>query len=105
MDADHAVSESEVPVTDIGLSVIAEATALHTGDDDALVASEDNLHEVVDNAIDEPLTEQQEQVVDALAASAGSIAAGLAAVVSKETGKPVSAVLGAAAQALEAHRD
>jgi hypothetical protein len=100
---DQHPRHSDDPADDaaqLGLAIVGEAAALHDGDDDAVAASEDNLHDVVDSLIDEPLTERQEQVVDSLAASGAALTAGLAGAVAADQDRPVEDVLAAAARSV-----
>ncbi|WP_066516316.1 hypothetical protein [Curtobacterium ammoniigenes] len=90
----------EQDAVDLGLALVGEASALHSGDMEAVVASEDNLREVVDELVDEPLTERQEEVVETLAASGASLTAGLAGAVSIEQQRPVGDVLRGASRSI-----
>lgn len=95
----------------LGLVVVGEAAALHSGDDDSLDASEENIRETIDSMVDEPLTDRQEQVVERLAAAGGTLTAGLSGALAAKTGNSVDSVLEGAArsvvwqQRLAAERD
>lgn len=96
----------EQDAVELGLALVGEASALHAGDTEAVVASEENLRDVVDGLIDEPLTERQEEVVETLAASGAALTAGLAGAVAIDQQRPVSAVLsGAARSVVMQHRN
>jgi hypothetical protein len=82
----------------LGLVVIGEAAALQSGDEEALDASEQNIRETVDELVDEPLTDRQEEVVERLASAGGSIAAGLSGALAIETGREPGEVLEGAAR-------
>lgn len=84
----------------LGLAVVGEASALHDGGVDSLVAAEENLRDTVDELIDEPLTDRQEQVVEALAVSSASLTAGLAGAVAVEQDRAVGEVLEGAARSI-----
>ncbi|WIB77109.1 DUF5304 family protein [Curtobacterium sp. MCPF17_002] len=84
----------------LGLVVVGEAAALHSGDDAALDASEQNIREVIDEMIDEPLTERQEQVVERLAAAGGTLTAGLSGALAAQSGRSVDDVLSGAARSV-----
>lgn len=82
----------------LGLAMVGEATAMTTGDEDAFRASEDNLREVVDELVDEPLTPRQEEVVETLGAMGGSLTAGLGSALAHEQERePAEVLRGAAA--------
>lgn len=82
----------------LGLVVIGEAAALQSGDEEALDASERNIRETVDELVDEPLTDRQEEVVERLAGAGGSIAAGLSGALAVQTGREPGEVLEGAAR-------
>lgn len=95
----------EGEATELGLAVIAEATAVKLQDPAALDASSDNLRDTVDDLVDVPLTQRQEEVVESLASVSGALTAGLAARVAREGEKEPEAVLSEAALRLLAARD
>lgn len=84
----------------LGLVVVGEAAALHSGDDAALDASEQNIRDTIDEMIDEPLTERQEQVVERLAAAGGTLTAGLSGALAAQTGRSVDDILEGAARSV-----
>lgn len=84
----------------LGLVVVGEAAALHSGDDAALDASEQNIRDTIDEMIDEPLTERQEQVVERLAAAGGTLTAGLSGALAAQTGRSVDEPLEGAARSV-----
>jgi len=84
----------------LGLVVVGEAAALHSGDEAALDASEENIRETIDELIDEPLTERQEQVVERLAAAGGTLTAGLSGALAARSGRSVDEVLEGAARSV-----
>lgn len=84
----------------LGLVVVGEAAALHSGDEAALDASEHNIRDTIDELIDEPLTERQEQVVERLAAAGGTLTAGLSGALAAQTGHSVDDVLEGAARSV-----
>ncbi len=84
----------------LGLVVVGEAAALHSGDESALDASEENIRETIDELVDEPLTERQEEVVERLAAAGGTLTAGLSGALAAQTGRDVEDVLGGAARSV-----
>jgi hypothetical protein len=101
------MSEHETPASDpvadasaLGLAVVGGATAVHTGDTDAVVAAEDNLRDAVDELVDEPLTDRQQEVVEALASASSGLTAGLAGEVAVDQDRPVSSVLQGAARSI-----
>ncbi|WP_144711311.1 hypothetical protein [Curtobacterium pusillum] len=111
MTDEHDSPRPEDDAARLGLVVVGEAAALHSGDDAALDASEQNIRDTIDEMIDEPLTERQEQVVERLAAAGGTLTAGLSGALAAQTGKSVDDVLEGAArsvvwqQRLAAERD
>lgn len=84
----------------LGLVVVGEANALLAGDEEALDASTENIHETVDELVDEPLTPRQEEVVERLAAAGGSLTAGLAGALAARTDHGPEDVLEGAARSL-----
>jgi hypothetical protein len=84
----------------LGLVVVGEAAALHSGDESTLDASEDNIRETIDELVDEPLTPRQEEVVERLAAAGGTLTAGLSGALAAQTGRPVDEVLEGAARSV-----
>jgi hypothetical protein len=96
-DRDHDIVDD---ATQLGLAVVAEATALQSGDERNIEAAEDNLRDTVDGLIDEPLTERQGDVVETLAASSAAIAAGLAGSLAADQDRPVGEVLEGAARSI-----
>jgi hypothetical protein len=84
----------------LGLVVVGEAAALHSGDDAALDASEQNIREVIDEMIDEPLTPRQEEVVERLASAGGTLTAGLSGALAAQSGRSVDQILEGAARSV-----
>lgn len=84
----------------LGLVVVGEAAALHSGDDAALDASEQNIRDTIDEMIDEPLTDRQERVVERLAAAGGTLTAGLSGALAAQTGRSVDEILEGAARSV-----
>jgi hypothetical protein len=84
----------------LGLAVIAEATAMSSGDVAMVEASEANLKETVDTFVDQPLTERQEEVFETLGAMGGSITAGLGAALAHAQGREPEEVLSGAAASI-----
>ncbi|KQO61304.1 hypothetical protein [Curtobacterium sp. Leaf261] len=84
----------------LGLAVIAEATAMSSGDLAMVEASEANLKDTVDTLVDEPLTERQEEVFETLGAMGGSITAGLGSALAHAQGREPEAVLSGAAASI-----
>ncbi|WP_420368842.1 hypothetical protein [Curtobacterium sp. L1-20] len=84
----------------LGLVVVGEAAALHSGDDAALDASEQNIRDTIDELVDEPLTERQEEVVERLAAAGGTLTAGLSGALAAQTGRSVDDLLEGAARSV-----
>lgn len=96
-------NEAQRPEDDaarLGLVVVGEAAALHSGDEAALDASEQNIRDTVDEMIDEPLTARQEQVVERLASAGGTLTAGLSGALAAQTGRSVDDVLEGAARSV-----
>ncbi len=73
---------------------------MHSGDDAALDASEQNIRDTVDELVDEPLTERQEEVLERLAAAGGTLTAGLSGALAAQTGRSVDDVLEGAARSV-----
>ncbi|GAA1493625.1 hypothetical protein [Curtobacterium herbarum] len=84
----------------LGLVVVGEASALQSGDEEALNASEANIRDAVDELVDEPLTPRQEEVVARLAQAGGTLTAGLSGALAAQTGHPVEDVLEGAARSI-----
>lgn len=84
----------------LGLAIVGQATAMTTGDPEAVVASEENLHELVDDMVDQPLTEQQEEIVAVLGAMSGSLGAGLAGALADEQDREPAEILSDAASSI-----
>jgi hypothetical protein len=84
----------------LGLVVVGEASALLSGDEDALDASTANIHDTIDDLVDEPLTERQEEVVERLTSAGGSLTAGLAGALAAKTDREPGEVLEGAARSL-----
>lgn len=84
----------------LGLVVVGEAAALHSGDEAALDASEQNIRDTIDEMIDEPLTERQEEVVERLAAAGGTLTAGLSGALAAQSGRSVDDILEGAARSV-----
>jgi hypothetical protein len=84
----------------LGLVVVGEASALHSGDGASLDASEENIRETIDELVDVPLTDRQEQVVERLAQAGGTLTAGLSGAVAARTGTSVDDVLEGAARSV-----
>ncbi|MGA1811415.1 MULTISPECIES: hypothetical protein [unclassified Frondihabitans] len=87
-------------LTQAGLVVIAEATALHDDDPVVIDAARENLLDTVDELVDEPLTPRQEEVVEAISIAAGTLTAGLSGALASVREKPVADVLTGAAATL-----
>ncbi len=100
MTGEHAHHRPEDDAARLGLVVIGEAAALHAGDDTSLDASEQNIRDTVDDLVDEPLTERQEEVVERLAAAGGTLTAGLSGALAATTDRSVDDVLGGAARSV-----
>jgi len=84
----------------LGLVVVGEAAALHSGDEAALDASEQNIRDTIDEMIDEPLTARQEEVVERLAAAGGTLTAGLSGALAAQSGRSVDDILEGAARSV-----
>ncbi|MDP4334430.1 hypothetical protein Q7F20_13705 [Curtobacterium sp. A7_M15] len=100
MNDEHEGQRPEDDAARLGLVVVGEAAALHSADDAALDASERNIRDTVDEMIDEPLTERQEQVVERLASAGGTLTAGLSGALAAQTGRSVDEVLEGAARSV-----
>lgn len=100
MNDENGSNRPEDDAARLGLVVVGEAAALHSGDEAALDASEDNIRETVDDLVDEPLTQRQEEVVQRLASAGGTIAAGLSGALAAQTERSVDDVLAGAARAV-----
>jgi len=111
MTDEHDSPRPEDDAARLGLVVVGEAAALHSGDDAVLDASEENIRDTVDDLVDEPLTPRQEEVVERLAAAGGTLTAGLSGALAARSGSSVDDVLAGAArsvvwqQRLAAERD
>jgi len=84
----------------LGLVVVGEAAALHSGDEAALDASEQNIRDTIDEMIDEPLTERQEEVVERLVSAGGTLTAGLSGALAAQAGRSVDDILEGAARSV-----
>ncbi|PYY32897.1 hypothetical protein DEJ16_15170 [Curtobacterium sp. MCJR17_055] len=84
----------------LGLVVVGEAAALQSGDEAAMDASEANIRETVDELVDVPLTERQEEVVERLAQAGGTLTAGLSGALAARAGNSVDDVLEGAARSI-----
>lgn len=73
---------------------------MHSGDEAALDASEQNIRDTVDELVDEPLTQRQEEVLERLAAAGGTLTAGLSGALAAQTGRSVDDVLEGAARSV-----
>ncbi|MFJ3322216.1 MULTISPECIES: hypothetical protein [unclassified Curtobacterium] len=100
MTDEHEGQRPEDDAARLGLVVVGEAAALHSGDEAALDASEQNIRDTIDEMIDEPLTERQEQVVERLASAGGTLTAGLSGALAAQTGRSVDDVLEGAARSV-----
>ncbi|WP_439692779.1 hypothetical protein ACRQ4B_00495 [Curtobacterium sp. SP.BCo] len=100
MTDEHEAQRPEDDAARLGLVVVGEAAALHSGDEAALDASEQNIRDTVDEMIDEPLTARQEQVVERLASAGGTLTAGLSGALAAQTGRSVDDVLEGAARSV-----
>lgn len=99
-DTDDQQYDARDDATRLGLAVIGEAAALHEADTESVSASEANLRDSVDELIDEPLTERQQDVVETLGTSSAALTAGLAGAVAIEQDRPVGEVLAGAARSI-----
>jgi hypothetical protein len=84
----------------LGLAMVGEATAMTVGDEEAFRVSEENLRDVVDELIDEPLTPRQEEVVETIGAMGASLTAGLSSALAHAQDRDPSEVLGGAAASI-----
>lgn len=100
MNAEGQPRRPEQDATELGLAVIAEATANGSFDPELESAAEENLVETVDSLVDQPLTERQTEVVASLAGVSGSITAGLTEALAAQQNRPVEEILGTTAKAL-----
>jgi len=100
MTDEHEGQRPEDDAARLGLVVVGEAAALHSGDEAALDASEQNIRDTIDEMIDEPLTPRQEQVVERLASAGGTLTAGLSGALAAQTGRSVDDVLEGAARSV-----
>lgn len=100
MTDEHRTPRPEDDAARLGLVVVGEAAALHSGDEAALDASEQNIRDTIDEMVDEPLTARQEQVVERLASAGGTLTAGLSGALAAQTGRSVDEVLEGAARSV-----
>ncbi|WP_139196417.1 MULTISPECIES: hypothetical protein [unclassified Curtobacterium] len=100
MTDEQSTSRPEDDAARLGLVVVGEAAALHSGDEAALDASEQNIRDTVDELVDEPLTQRQEEVLERLAAAGGTLTAGLSGALAAQTGRSVDDVLEGAARSV-----
>lgn len=100
MTDEHEAQRPEDDAARLGLVVVGEAAALHSGDEAALDASEQNIRDTIDEMIDEPLTPRQEQVVERLASAGGTLTAGLSGALAAQTGRSVDDILEGAARSV-----
>lgn len=100
MTDENARHRPEEDAARLGLVVVGEAAALQSGDEAALDASMENIRETIEDMIDEPLTERQEEVVERLASAGGTLTAGLSGALAAQTGRPVDDVLEGAARSI-----
>lgn len=100
MTDEHESHRPEEDAARLGLVVVGEAAALHSGDESALDASEENIRETVDGMVDQPLTDRQEEVVQRLASAGGTLTAGLSGALAAQTGRSVDDVLEGAARSI-----
>jgi hypothetical protein len=100
MTDENARHRPEEDAARLGLVVVGEAAALQSGDEGALDASMENIRETIDDMVDEPLTERQEEVVERLASAGGTLTAGLSGALAGQTGRPVDDVLEGAARSI-----
>ncbi|WP_123680018.1 hypothetical protein [Curtobacterium sp. PhB115] len=100
MTDEHRTPRPEDDAARLGLVVVGEAAALHSGDEAALDASEQNIRDTIDEMIDEPLTPRQEQVVERLAAAGGTLTAGLSGALAAQAGRTVDDILEGAARSV-----
>ncbi|MBF4587662.1 hypothetical protein [Curtobacterium sp. VKM Ac-2887] len=100
MTDEHRTPRPEDDAARLGLVVVGEAAALHSGDEAALDASEQNIRDTIDEMIDEPLTPRQEQVIERLASAGGTLTAGLSGALAAQTGRSVDDILEGAARSV-----
>ncbi|WIE64467.1 hypothetical protein DEI99_014725 [Curtobacterium sp. MCLR17_036] len=100
MTDEQSTPRPEDDAARLGLVVVGEAAALHSGDEAALDASEQNIRDTVDELVDEPLTQRQEEVLERLAAAGGTLTAGLSGALAAQTGRSVDDVLEGAARSV-----
>ena len=100
MTDDHRTPRPEDDAARLGLVVVGEAAALQSGDEAALDASEQNIRDTIDELVDEPLTQRQEEVVERLAAAGGTLTAGLSGALAAQSGRSVDDVLEGAARSV-----
>lgn len=100
MSDEQGSNRPEEDAARLGLVVVGEAAALHSGDESALDASEENIRETVEDLVDEPLTPRQEEVVQRLASAGGTLTAGLSGALAAQTGRSVDDVLEGAARSI-----
>ncbi|MFJ4297424.1 hypothetical protein [Curtobacterium sp. NPDC089689] len=100
MTEEHAHHRPEDDAARLGLVVVGEAAALHAGDDASLDASEQNIRDTVDDLVDEPLTDRQEEIVERLASAGGTLTAGLSGALAAQTERSVDDVLEGAARSV-----
>ena len=100
MTDEHDSPRPEDDAARLGLVVVGEAAALHSGDDAALDASEQNIIDTIDDLVDEPLTERQEEVVQRLASAGGTLTTGLSGALAARSGRSVDDVLEGAARSV-----
>ncbi|MFK4484470.1 MULTISPECIES: hypothetical protein [unclassified Curtobacterium] len=100
MTDEHRTPRPEDDAARLGLVVVGEAAALHSGDEAALDASEQNIRDTIDEMVDEPLTPRQEQVVERLASAGGTLTAGLSGALAAQTGRSVDDILEGAARSV-----
>ncbi|MCS6573719.1 hypothetical protein NYS52_04205 [Curtobacterium flaccumfaciens pv. flaccumfaciens] len=97
---EHRTPRPEDDAARLGLVVVGEAAALQSGDEAALDASEQNIRDTIDELVDEPLTQRQEEVVERLAAAGGTLTAGLSGALAAQSGRSVDDVLEGAARSV-----
>ncbi|PZE37879.1 MULTISPECIES: hypothetical protein [unclassified Curtobacterium] len=90
----------EQDAAQLGLVVVGEAAALQSGDGAAMDASEANIRETIDELVDVPLTDRQEEVIERLAQAGGTLTAGLSGALAARTGNSVDDVLEGAARSI-----
>ncbi|MBT1618379.1 hypothetical protein KK090_03835 [Curtobacterium flaccumfaciens pv. poinsettiae] len=100
MTDEHRTPRPEDDAARLGLVVVGEAAALQSGDEAALDASEQNIRDTIDELVDEPLTQRQEEVVERLAAAGGTLTAGLSGALAAQSGRSIDDVLEGAARSV-----